>query len=204
LSVGTPASDPLVTSVGGTHLNADANTGQYISETTWNDAYGASGGGYSSVFQRPSYQDAFVKGKQRGVPDVAFDADPNGGILVVFSSYAANATPMTFIYGGTSAGAPQWAGIIALANQVAGKRLGFINAAISRIGQSQFYRTAFHDIVDGNNTFTKLVANGTILTVQGYDAASNWDATTGLGTPIVSVLIPLLIENKLAGDGSDL
>jgi subtilase family serine protease len=204
LSVAVPASDPLVTSVGGTHLNADADTGQYISETTWNDVYGASGGGYSSVFQRPSYQDAFVKNKQRGVPDVAFDADPNGGMLVIFSSYAANAKPMTFIYGGTSAGSPQWAGIIALADQVAGKRLGFINAAISRIAQSSTYHTAFHDIVDGNNTFIKLLADGTLLTVQGFDAAANWDAATGFGTPIVSALVPLLIVNKRAGDGSDL
>jgi subtilase family serine protease len=194
----------LVTGVGGTHLDADVNTGRYISETTWNDAYGASGGGFSSTFQRPSYQDAFVKNKQRGIPDVALDADPNGGMLVVFSSYAANAKPMAFIYGGTSAGSPQWAGIIALADQVAGKRLGFINSAIYRIAQSPVYHAAFHDIATGNNTFTRSVASGVTLTVQGYDATSNWDAATGLGTPITSVLVPLLIVSKQSGDGSGL
>jgi subtilase family serine protease len=205
LSVLTPASDPLVTSVGGTHLDADANTGWYIGETTWNDAYGASGGGFSSAFQRPSYQDTAVKDKQRGVPDVAFDADVNGGVLVICSSCEVNAKPMaTYIFGGTSAGSPQWAGIIALADQYAGRRLGFINEAIYRIGRSPFYRSAFHDIVIGDNTFTRPVAGDGIVTIPGYDATPSWDAATGFGTPIVSELVPLLIVNKQFNDGSDL
>jgi subtilase family serine protease len=205
LSVLTPASDPLVTSVGGTHLDADVDTGRYISESTWNDIYGASGGGFSSVFQRPSYQDTAVKSKQRGVPDVAFDADVNGGVLVICSSCSANAQPMTtYIFGGTSVGSPQWAGIIALADQYAGRRLGFVNAAIYRIGQGPFYRSAFHDILTGNNTFTRTLANGETIAVPGYDAMPNWDATTGLGTPIVSELVPLLLVNKYVGDGNGL
>ena len=205
LNVATPASDPLVTGVGGTHLDADANTGQYISETTWNDADGASGGGFSSVFQRPYYQNTTVENTHRGVPDVAYGADPNGGFLVICSSCTANAkSVMTYISGGTSAGSPQWAAIMALADQAAGKRLGFINAAIYRIGRGPFYRNAFHDIVTGNNTFTKLVAGGETITVPGYDATPNWDAATGLGTPIVSELVPLLIANERVGDGSGL
>jgi subtilase family serine protease len=205
LGVLTPASDPLVMSVGGTHLDADVDTGRYISETTWNDIYGASGGGFSSVFQRPSYQGTAVKSKQRGVPDVAFDADVNGGVLVICSSCSANAQPMTtYIFGGTSAGSPQWAGIIALADQYAGRRLGFVNAAIYRIGQVPFYHSTFHDILTGNNTFTRTVASAETITVPGYDAMPNWDATTGLGTPIASELVPLLVVNKYVGDGNGL
>jgi subtilase family serine protease len=204
LSASTPASDPLVTSVGGTHLNADADTGQYISEMAWNNTYGASGGGFSSVFQRPIYQTSIVKNEQRGLPDVALNADPTSGVLVIFSSYAVDAKPMTYTFGGTSAGSPQWAGIIALADQAAGKRLGFINSAIYRIGKSLWYHTAFHDILTGNNTFTKLVAGSGTITVEGYDAMRSWDAATGIGTPNVSKLIPLLIDNKQIGDGSNL
>ena len=204
LTASTPASDPLVTSVGGTHLNADALTGRYISETTWNDTYGASGGGYSSFFPRPAYQRGFVKRATRGVPDVAFAADPRGGFLVIFSSYAAHATPMTFTLGGTSAGTPQWAGIVALADQLAGRRIGFINAALYRISKSPFYHTAFHDITTGNNTFTRAVSSKVTITVKGYDATRGWDAATGLGTPIVSRLVPLLVAARSAGDGLDL
>jgi subtilase family serine protease len=204
LSASTPASDPLVTSIGGTNLDADAYSGQYVSETTWNDAYGASGGGFSSIFRRPTYQNAAVMNKRRGLPDVAFSADPASGFLVIFSAYAVHAKPMTYVFGGTSAGSPQWAGIVALADQAAKKRLGFINTAIYRIGRSPLYHAAFHDIVTGNNTFTRVTGNDVVVSIQGYDATPNWDAATGFGTPIVSMLIPLLIDYKRAGDGRNL
>src|SRR5438093_757969 len=90
LSASIPASHPLVTGVGGTNLSANKTSGAYISETAWNDAAGKSGGGFSTVFRRPSYQkkkDGLDK--MRGVPDVAYSAGLNGGLLVAFSTSGA-------------------------------------------------------------------------------------------------------------------
>ncbi len=85
--------------------------------------------------------------------------------------------------GGTSASAPTWAGIIALADQYAG-RLGFVNPAIYRIAR---YHQAFHDITAGNNT-----ASFPPKTITGYQAAPGWDPVTGWGSPDAQVLVPLL------------
>jgi subtilase family serine protease len=88
---------------------------------------------------------------------------------------------------GTSAGAPFWAGLIALANQYADRNLGFVNPAIYRIGRSALYHKAFHDITTGNNTVR--FPSGTI---GGYQAAPGWDPVTGWGSPNATVLVPLL------------
>ena len=89
--------------------------------------------------------------------------------------------------GGTSAGAPFWAGLIALADQEAGHPLGFVNPAIYRIARGPLYYKAFHDITTGNNT---AIDNG--VTITGYQARPGWDPVTGWGTPDAQVLIPLL------------
>ncbi len=89
--------------------------------------------------------------------------------------------------GGTSAGSPQWAGIIALADQAAGHRLGAINKSLYHIGKSDAYSSAFNDITSGANTFA-----GAIV----YEAKPGWDAVTGLGTPNVANLVPLLINDE--------
>ena len=191
LSASTPASDPLVTGVGGTHLNADATTGKYISETAWNDEYGASGGGYSTVYRRPFYQDGVVKSKWRGVPDVSYNGDPNGGVLTVLGFLGTQSG--IYVFGGTSAGSPQWAGIIALADQRVHQRVGFINPILYAIGRNPFtYHYAFHDIVSGNNTFVGVDASGTTVTIHGYSATRGWDPVTGWGSPIVSHLVYFL------------
>jgi len=179
LSVSTPASDPEVTAVGGTHLVAGAG-GAYQSESAWS----GSGGGFSTLFRRPGYQAPFHKdNKARGVPDVAYNADKATGYVIWWMG-------MGGVVGGTSAGAPQWAGIIALADQAAGRRLGPINKSLYHIGKSDAYSAAFHDITAGNNTFAG---------INGFAAGPGWDAVTGLGTPNVANLIPLLVA---AGDGS--
>ncbi len=195
-STSMPASDPAVTSVGGTSLNANAQTGAYISESVWNDKYGASGGGYSRIFARPDYQDRAVHSRTRGVPDVAYNGDVKGGVLGVWSSYAANAPEAAFIFGGTSAGTPQWAAITALGDQLAGKRLGFLNDALYAIGTSRVYKWAFHDTTVGNNTYTTTGNDGNPLVITGYNAASGWDAATGWGSPNVAHLLPLLVVAK--------
>jgi subtilase family serine protease len=89
--------------------------------------------------------------------------------------------------GGTSAAAPLWAGLIALADQYAGRHLGFINPAIYRIAQSPEYHRAFHDITSGNNT-----VYFPPVTITGYNAGPGWDPVTGWGTPNAANLIPLL------------
>jgi len=188
------ASDPLVLSVGGTTLDASHTTGAWIGETTWGLPYGepgsgfqASGGGFSHLFGRPSYQNGVPGiGAMRGVPDVAADANPHTGFPVVTSnavgSYAISG------HGGTSASAPTWAGIIALASQYAKRHVGFVNPAIYRIARSPQYRQAFHDVTAGNaNT-----AEFPHATITGYRAGPGWDPVTGWGSPNAAVLVPLL------------
>ena len=194
--VNLPASDPLVLAVGGTQLRANAETGAYIGETAWGganaDYMGASGGGFSKLFARPGYQDGVPGiGPHRGVPDVAADADGDGG-LALLAVMGTGTGPGTGDFAdmrgasGTSAGAPFWAGVIALADQYAGRDLGFVNPAIYRIARSTQYHAAFHDITKGITT-VDVPAH-----VTGYRAGPGWDPATGWGTPKVSALVPLL------------
>ena len=188
-----PASDPLVLAAGGTSLTASHSTGAYISETGWGlpfgdpgSAFQASGGGFSRVFARPGYQEGVRGiGATRGLPDVSADASGHTGMALVISEgggkvYIRNS-------GGTSASAPMWAGMIALADQYAGRHLGFVNPAIYRIARGPLYHQAFHDITAGNNT-----AKFPPETFRGYRAAPGWDPVTGWGSPNARVLVPLL------------
>jgi subtilase family serine protease len=193
--VGLPASDPLVLAVGGTKLIANPTTGAYLGETAWNNGEvpnqppGASGGGFSHLFPRPAYQ-AGVPGitSGRGVPDVAADAGPGTGLALL----ASQSTTTSYIVpaSGTSAGAPFWAALIAIADQDAGCSLGFVNPALYRIGMSADYHRAFHDITHGTNTVT--FSSGTFT---GYQAAAGWDPVTGWGSPNAQSLIPLLVRD---------
>jgi subtilase family serine protease len=181
-----PASDPLVLGVGGTSLTANPVTGAYISETTYDTPSSGSGGGFSHLFARPAYQDGVPGiGATRGVPDVAADAEGSTGMALAFN--APGGSYELIGAGGTSAGAPFWAGLIALADQEAGHPLGFVNPAIYRIALGPLYHKAFHDITTGDNT---VVLNG--VTITGYQAGPGWDPVTGWGTPDAQVLIPLL------------
>jgi subtilase family serine protease len=185
MGVQYPASDPLVLAVGGTTLVADPTTGSYVSETAFNGYHGASSGGFSSVFARPAYQEGVRGiGADRGVPDVAADAGVTGGLALINELPSG---PIMGIAAGTSAGAPFWAGLVALADQYAGRDLGSVDAAIYRIAKSASYHAAFHDIVMGNNT---VVVDG--KTLAGYQAGPGWSPVTGWGTPVASVLVPLL------------
>jgi subtilase family serine protease len=199
-SVGLPAADPLVTSVGATSLTAAQPDGTYKSEVAWNDSYGSSGGGYSTVFARPSYQDGFVSSGHRGVPDVSYSGDVNNGLLIAWSQGDASQVGNVYEFGGTSAAAPQWAAIAALADQNAHHPLGFLNAKLYALAHSR-YSTVFHDVAKGSNTVvtggsTTLPITGATDTgqvhVTGYPAGKGWDAVTGLGTPIVAHLLQYL------------
>jgi subtilase family serine protease len=187
--VSLPASDPWALAAGGTTLTANPVTGAYFSETAWNAQSGspdASGGGFSRLFARPGYQNGVPGiGATRGVPDVAGEATGTSGMALAFS--APGGGDELIGAGGTSAAAPFWSGLIALADQEAGHPLGFVNPAIYRIAQSPLYHKAFHDITTGNNTVS---LNG--VTITGYQAGTGWDPVTGWGSPDAQVLIPLL------------
>jgi subtilase family serine protease len=179
-------SDPLVLSAGGTTLDASHTTGAWIRETTWGlpdgtpgTGFQASGGGFSHLFHRPSYQKGVPGiGSMRGVPEPVVTSNAGGGYTISE-------------HGGTSASAPIWAGIIALADQYAGRHLGFVNPTIYQIARNPHYHQAFHDITGGNSNTAKF-SHGTIT---GYRAGPGWDPTTGWGSPNAQVLVPLLASD---------
>ncbi len=194
LGVNVPAADPQVTAVGGTTLNATLKTGQYAGETVWNEdnnGVGATGGGFSTLFPLPDYQKNVIGLPNRGVPDVAFDSDPNTGVPVVVTQ---GASTIIAPVGGTSVGSPAWAAIVVLLNQKVGHRLGFLNPAIYALSTSAAYGRAFHDILFGNNTVTSFDMNGNPTTIIGYIADTGWDPVTGVGTPIVKGLASTLAK----------
>jgi subtilase family serine protease len=184
-TVGYPASSPWVTAVGGTSLFADTQ-GNYQSETVWNDGPGdATGGGISQYFKEPSYQKHLSAANQallngyRGLPDISYNADPNTAVPVYLGFLGSQSN--YYLFGGTSEGSPQWAGIIADANQYAGHALGFLNPALYQLGKSgEEHPEVYHDITLGNNS------QGSI---PGYKATVGWDPVTGWGTPVIDKLI---------------
>lgn len=226
-SASSPASDPLVTSVGGTELHAadyclvslgcdpasNPAPGTYQGEIAWNegppfgdfqtsfDSTLATGGGFSTLYDEPSYQQGTLPGgKQRGVPDVSYSAAVLHGVLTYLNIPG---LPAGFYrFGGTSAGSPQWSAILAIADQMAGHDLGFINAAVYRVGLAQkSYAASFHDVTSGTNSAVEFDASNNPITVEGFTAGPGWDATTGLGSPSTGRLVPSLIQLTSAGDG---
>lgn len=181
-----PGDNPWVTSVGGTTLTGDSGSYQ---ETVWNSQGGASGGGFSRFYHTPAFQQGLPASAQsqlngrRGVPDVSAAADPSTGLAIYIAG-------QWTLAGGTSAGSPFWAGLMAIANQIAGRPLGYINPALYQIASSADYSTVFRDVTSGDNSFSSGSVN-----VQGYQAGPGWDATTGLGSPNAEKLIPLLIQD---------
>jgi subtilase family serine protease len=205
LAASTPASDPLVTGVGGTTLNADGTTGAYIGETAWTEQLfgcnppavkrqdiNCSGGGFSTIYGRPGFQSSIGGSGGRGVPDVAYNAGINGGVLThcgicnLLSGFAPTDPTIFWLFGGTSAGSPQWAGITAIGDQIANRRLGDLNAALYTVGGSANYASALHDETVGNNFVQEIHT--------GYNTAPNWDPVTGLGSPNAAALLPQLIS----------
>jgi subtilase family serine protease len=196
---GTPATDPLVTAVGGTHLIAQPATslalpgGNWLDETTWNEGDGsATGGGLSVVYSRPDYQAPVVKdSKVREIPDIAYNAAVNGGVLAVLSCpdfVCGVAGQYLFRFGGTSAGSPQWAGLVAITDQMAGGRVGDINKTLYKLGKGKTAGTYFHDITVGDNSQPGLGVP------DGFPAVPGWDASTGWGSPKADTLVPAIAK----------
>ena len=170
-----PASSPHALGCGGTSLTASGTA--IGSEVVWNDGAqgGATGGGVSAVFPLPTWQEnAHVPRPSRhshggrGVPDVAGDADPATG-------YQVRVDGQQVVYGGTSAVAPLWAGLLARVNQQLGQPVGYLNPLLYSMPASD---GATHDITSGNN--------------GAYQAGPGWDACTGLGSPDGAKLLAAL------------
>ena len=181
-----PASSPNALACGGTKLVGNTSSFAISSEVVWNELAsneGAGGGGVSDVFPLPSYQaNAGVPtsaagsgsgqgGTGRGVPDVAGNADPVTGYLVVVDGQRET-------IGGTSAVAPLWAGLIARLAQATGKRFGLLQPILYAGAAAGAAAPGFNDVTEGNN--------------GAYKAGPGWDACTGLGSPNGAALLNLL------------
>jgi len=192
---------------------ATVPSGSRVSETAWTEfKFGCnppaldfpfdincSGGGFSSLYAMPSWQAPLVQKygqlnagpPERGVPDVSYNAGSNGGVLTHIGFLLplfgfGQDDPVYFIVGGTSAGSPQWAGLAADADQMAGHDLGNINGSLYRLAQNpKTYGANFFDITQGNNDVAELGP-------AGFNAGTGWDAVTGLGSPNAANLIPAL------------
>lgn len=169
-SVNFPASDPAVLSVGGTSLAYFDNImyqyawGGNISGTSY-----GSGGGYSSHFSVPPYQDGIKNiTSKRGVPDVAMDANNETGVYSIIGGGE-------YRIGGTSIGAPIWSAVIALIDSKYGIDIGNPDYLFYRIASTPLYNQSFSQIVSGSNGY--------------YTASPGWNPVTGLGTPMVWKLI---------------
>jgi subtilase family serine protease len=189
-----PDSDPLVTGVGGTQLHFTAR-GQPAAPTVWNDtgspavnefAEGnagpnplAGGGGLSVLFGRPGYQNGVksVTGARRGVPDISMSAACDGSVDT-YGTYR-GAPPGWSPACGTSEATPLFAGIVALADQVAGHRLGLINPALYRLAAAG--APGITDVTRGNTTVS-FRQGGKLHTVHGYAAGRGYDLASGVGT----------------------
>jgi subtilase family serine protease len=193
-----------VTAVGGTNLffgsatNADPN-GSYQGEIVWNDGFGAGGGGISLLFPEPKFQEGVAAlnlpplQEERGVPDVAYNAGVVGGVIVHLGFLPPPNPPAAFfIFGGTSAGSPQWSGIIADINQVVGHPVGFLNNRLYKLGRQG--KLPFHDVTLGDNGF-----NG----VTGFSAGPGYDLATGWGTPNFGNILAALLGGMEDDEGGD-
>jgi subtilase family serine protease len=210
-AVSAPASVPEITAVGGSEFSADVsdpsaywnstnngNSGsaiKYIPEEAWNDTttngtLSASGGGASIVFSKPSWQSGtgVPNDAKRDVPDIALNAsaDHDGYLLCSNGScvngYRQSNNDLTIV-GGTSAGAPTFAAILALINQATQSK-GLGNANTTLYAPATKLLSAFHDITSGNNDVpcakgsTSCPGSGSF----GFSAGAGYDQVTGLGS----------------------
>ncbi len=175
LQVNFPASSPYVTGVGGTSLYAKNGV---FSQTAWGGGSGkssyGSGGGFSTVFSAPKWQDPYgYNNTMRGVPDVSLDANTQPGVIVIDENYE-------YGVGGTSIAAPMWAGMIAILDQVSGRSLGFLNPLLYQISRTGYYGKALENVSTGTNGY--------------YYANYGWNPVTGLGTPNLGWMVKAVLN----------
>jgi subtilase family serine protease len=194
-TVSWPASDSLVTAVGGTQLNLNAAGNRAGRDTVWNDTYNqavnnllygsdgpnptATGGGKSVYFGRPSYQNGVKKitGNRRGIPDISMSGSCAASVNVYqsFGGVQAGWYPVC----GTSESSPLFAGVVALAVQKAGHDLGAINGALYKLSSERAGGLAA--VTQGNNTVS-FNQNNKNFTVHGYYARNGYSMVAGVGS----------------------
>lgn len=157
-----PACSPYVLGVGGTTLLYDVNAGAVVSENAWS----GSGGGVSGYVQIPSYQTGWNVNAGRGVPDAGYNADPYTGFSVYFTDPSTKSGGW-YVFGGTSAGAPQWAALLARRASLGNNGSSLFNTMLYG-SSSTNYATLLYDVIAGSN---------------GYPATVKYDLVSGLGTP---------------------
>jgi subtilase family serine protease len=209
-----PSSDPLVTGVGGTQLQLNAEGYRTAPDSVWNDlsstvgvtgpvyTWGSSGGGLSTVFSRPQFQNgvAGIVGDSRGTPDIAMSAAVNGA--VDFYDTTDPSVAGWGIVGGTSEASPLFSGIVALADQYAGHSLGYLNPPLYAMAQSGV-PDGIVPISHGSNSFTFCVAadiesndscasGSDLVTVPGFNADGYYNDATGWGTVNAASFVPAL------------
>jgi subtilase family serine protease len=209
-----PDSDPLVTGVGGIQLHLNAAGNDVARPTVWNDSFSqptlqyitgssvdsplAGGGGKSVIFRRPSYQDsvANIVGTMRGVPDISMSGACDGAVDMYqsFPGQPAGWYPAC----GTSEATPEFAGIVALADQVAGHSIGLVNPYLYVM--SHYGAAGIVDVLSGNNT-VRFRQDGQWHVVAGYAARPGYDLATGVGTVNAQLFVPELA--CLAGHARD-
>jgi subtilase family serine protease len=211
-AVDWPSSDPLVTAVGGTQL-ALLSTGQRTqADGVWNDSTNyalnnafsgspgptalATGGGLSTVFARPSYQNsvAGVVGAARGVPDISMSAACSG-LVNTYQSFP-GAPAGWYVVCGTSEATPLFAGIVALADQLAGHSLGLINPALYALSAAR--APGLVDVTAGNNSVS-FIQNNALVTVKGFQAGPGYDLASGVGTVDAGLFVPELVQASSIG-----
>lgn len=185
-----PSSDPLVTSIGGTQLHLNDAGDRVKPDSVYND-YGSGGGGQSHVFTRPSFQDGVkgTVGTRRGTPDISMTAAVNGGAWV-YSSYDPTAVGWD-VSGGTSEATPLFSGIVALADQAAGHRVGNIQKALYDLYAHHAKANGIVDVNDGTNN--------SYQGVTGYKAVNGYDLATGVGTVDALKFVPALAKASHRG-----
>jgi subtilase family serine protease len=213
-AVDWPSSDPLVTGVGGTQLTLNAAGDRTAPDQVWDDlsttvgvtgpvyTWGSSGGGRSAVFPRPQFQNrvAGTVGGSRGTPDIAMSAAVNGA--VDFYDTTDPGVGGWGIVGGTSEASPLFSGVVALADQVAGHKLGDLNPALYAMAQSGA-RSGIVPISTGTNSYTFCIAadvesndscpsSADLVTVPGSNANGSYNDATGWGTVNAALFVPTL------------
>jgi len=191
-----PASDPLVTAVGGTYLDLSNQGKPLAPPSAWNDTYArtppypsATGGGHSEFFARPSYQGGVkaAAGAHRAVPDISMSASCSGLVDV----YVGVATHPWQTLCGTSEATPLFAAIIALADQEAGRGLGLINPALYAL--QHVANSGLVAVTSGNNTVA-FKSGGKTVTVPGFNSTASYNLATGLGTIDAAKFVPALVH----------
>jgi subtilase family serine protease len=227
-----PASSPWVTAVGGTQLqdgwtwnpssdmafNPDGSlnpdyfafTSGGMSQAVWNESWlpAASGGGRSVIYGAQPWQSGVqgaIGAPVRGVPDVAWNAAVNGGVLVWITAFPNVQRPGWHVYGGTSAGSPQIAGVIALANQrlaASHRTVGYLNPLVYRLPAADFTDIVpqTYGIYTLQNNVLSANPDGSVPPggVAGMPTTTAYDMTTGLGTPRVGSFVNDLVALVLS------